>query len=103
MKCLPCLSPTMVAASWLFLMIPPEVHTQTSLTVANTPGYPGATDAVPVRVAKATNIVAAQFDVAFNPAKVIAGAPTLTAANAGHIVRSREIAPGVRRTIVYSL
>jgi hypothetical protein len=76
---------------------------QTSLSIGNVPGYPGATIVVPVNVRQpASGAVAAQFDVAFNAAKVSAGTPVATARLAGHTVKSREIAPGVRRTLVYS-
>src|SRR5262249_15227398 len=40
---------------------------QTSLTIGSTPGYPGVRYALPVTLSRATNIVAAQFDVAFDP------------------------------------
>ena len=79
-----------------------ELPAQTSLTIGNTPGYPGATVSVPINVRRATNIVAAQFEVAFNVAKVTSDAATLATALGGHVIRSREIAPGVRRTLVYS-
>ena len=79
-----------------------ELPAQTSLSVGNTPGYPGTTVSVPINVRRATNIVAAQFDVAFNSAKVAADAATLATAPGGHVIRSREIAPGVRRTLVYA-
>src|SRR6266699_3566829 len=43
---------------------------QTSLSVGTAPGYPGSTVSVPVTLRQASNVVAAQFDVAFNPDKV---------------------------------
>jgi hypothetical protein len=50
----------------------------------------------------AGSVVAAQFEVAFNAGKVSAGAPVKTARLAHHTVKSREIAPGLRRTLIYS-
>ena len=77
---------------------------QTSLSVGNAPGYPGGTVSVPVGLRQsAGNAVAAQFDVAFNAGKVSAADSLGTARLANHTVKSREIAPGVRRTLVYSL
>jgi hypothetical protein len=85
-------------------VLPFHLSAQTSLSVGNVPGYPGATVSVPVSLRQpAGSAAAAQFDVAFNAGKVSAGAPVATARLANHTVRSREIAPGVRRTLVYSL
>jgi hypothetical protein len=75
---------------------------QTSLTVGNTPGFPGTTVSVPVSARRATNIVAAQFDVAFTPGKVASGDATLGTVFGQHVIQSREIAPGIRRVVVYS-
>jgi hypothetical protein len=90
--------------------MPPASFAQTSLNVANVPGYPGAMVSVPVslrntecRMMHAECVVAAQFDVAFNVGKVNAGGAVGTTRLANHTVKSREIAPGVRRTLVYSL
>jgi hypothetical protein len=76
---------------------------QTSLSVGTVRGYPGVTASVPVLVAKARNVTAAQFDVDFIASKVTSAASLLGASIINHIVRSREIAPGVRRILVYSL
>jgi Cohesin domain len=77
---------------------------QTSLNLANVPGYPGSTVVVPVGLRQPlSSAVAAQFDVSFNPAKVTAGDPVGTDRLGNHVVKSREIAPGLRRTLVYSL
>ena len=83
---------------------PSSLCAQTSLSVGNVPGYPGAIVFVPVSLRQpAGGAVAAQFDVAFNAGKVSGGGPVATARLAQHTVKSREIAPGVRRTLVYSL
>src|SRR5215212_1041217 len=77
---------------------------QTALSVGNVLGYPGAILSVPINLRQpAGSTVAAQFDVAFNASKVTAGVPLGTTQLAKHIVKSREISPGVRRTLVYSL
>ncbi|SRR5712692_10961812 len=75
----------------------------TSLTVGNVRGYPGTTVSVPAALRQGSNAVAAQFEVVFNAAKVSANEVPPGASLANHIVRSREIAPGVRRVLIYSL
>jgi len=81
----------------------PAGFAQTSLSVGNVPSYPGATVSVPVTLRQAAGAaVAAQFDVAFNAGKVSAGGAVGTTRVANHTVKSREIAPGVRRTLIYS-
>jgi len=79
-----------------------DVLAETSLGIGNSPGYPGATVSVPITLQKATNAVATQFDVAFNPAKVSAGDAAPGATFSDHLIRSREISPGVRRVLAYS-
>jgi hypothetical protein len=74
-----------------------------TLSIGNAPGYPGAVVAVPVALSRATNVVAAQFDVAFNPGKVASGAALPGPASGNPIVVSREISPGLRRVVVFSL
>ena len=81
---------------------PFNLFAQTSLSVGNVPGFPGATVSLPVSVRKATNVAAAQFDVAFNTARVTAGAVVVGGEFSNHIVRTREIAPGVHRVLVFS-
>jgi hypothetical protein len=77
---------------------------QTALTVGNVPAFPGATVVVPVNLRQPPgDAVAAQFDVAFNSTKVSVGTPVATARLANHTIKSRELTPGVRRTLVYSL
>jgi hypothetical protein len=72
---------------------------ETLLSVGSTPAYPGATINVPVNLARATNVVAAQFDVAYDASRVSSGAAL---SESGSTVVSREIAPGVRRVLVFS-
>jgi hypothetical protein len=80
----------------------PTLHAQTVLSVGSAPGYPATTVTVPVHLARATNVSAVQFDVAFNPGKVSLNSARLAGALSNHIVRSREMAPGVRRVLAYS-
>ena len=75
------------------------VGAQTLLSIGSLPAFPGATVNVPVNLARATNVVAAQFDVAFDPARVSSG---LAQGDSRQTVVSREIAPGVRRVLVFS-
>ena len=77
---------------------------QITLSVGNVPGYPGAMVSVPVSLRQpGGGAVAAQFDVSFNASKISGGVPVGTVRLANHTIKSREIAPGVRRTLVYSL
>lgn len=75
---------------------------QTAVEVQSVRGYPGQTTTVPISVRRATNVVAAQFDLAYNTTKGALHEPELSARYSNHVVRSREIAPGVRRVLVYS-
>src|SRR5687767_6804615 len=85
-------------------LMPSSSSAQISVSVGNVPGYPGGTVSVPVSLRQAADkAVAAQFDVAFNAGKVSAADSLGTVRLANHTVKSREITPGVRRTLVYSL
>jgi hypothetical protein len=84
------------------VIVPLSVSAQTTLTVGNTPAYPGATVSVAVTPRHATNAVAGQFDLVFNTNKVISG-HNMSVTSSRHKVRSREMAPGVRRVVSYSL
>ncbi|HKQ40137.1 MAG TPA: cohesin domain-containing protein [Verrucomicrobiae bacterium] len=72
---------------------------QTSLSIGSQPAFPGATVNVPVNLTRATNVVAAQFDVTFDPSRASSG-PAV--GDARQTVVSREVAPGVRRVLVFS-
>ena len=76
---------------------------QTSLSVGNAPGYPGATISVPVTLRQSGNAVAAQFDVTFNSARVSALEASRGERLTNHVIRSRQIAPGVERVLICSL
>ena len=87
-----------------FLLAASSGAAQTSLTVGSVPGFPGATVPVPVNVRqRGASAVAAQFDVTFNPGKVSALTALRGARLTNHVLRSRQIAPGVERILIYSL
>ena len=76
---------------------------QTLLSLGSLPAYPGSSVNVPVHLSRATNVVAAQFDISFDPDRVAAGPAFADPASASrHTILSREIAPGVRRVLVFS-
>ncbi len=89
----------LLLAAWLMTF---SVQAQTVLSVGSAPAYPGASISVPVSLIRPTNVVAAQFDIAFDPARVASGSAQPDPASPRHSVLSREIAPGVRRVLVYS-
>lgn len=78
------------------------VASEPRLTLGNAPGYPGAPTSVPLLLRDATNVVALQLDVTFNPDTVGATPDAMTQSIGGRVVKSREIAPGVLRVLVYS-
>ena len=80
-----------------------SVWGQTSLSVGTVPAYPGTTVTVPMSLRQGSSAVAAQFDVAFNSSKVSALEPALGFRLTNHVLRSRQVAPGVRRVLIYSL
>jgi hypothetical protein len=88
-----------------FLFLLPVIGVaQTSLSVGNVPGYPGTTVTVPVSLRPTSGgAVAAQFDVAFNTAKGAPGEARLGERFTNHVVRSRQVSPGVERVLIYSL
>jgi hypothetical protein len=76
--------------------------TAATLSINNVRGYPGQTATVPFTARQATNVAAAQFDLAYNPAKGSLREPGLAARFTNHVLRSREVSPGVHRVLVYS-
>ncbi len=81
------------------ILIAADSQAQPLLSLSSLPAYPGATVNVPVNFTRATNVVAAQFDVTFDPDRVSSG-PAI--GDPRQSVVSREIAPGVRRVLVFS-
>ena len=76
---------------------------QTSLSIGHARGFPGATVSVPVSISNATNLAGAQFDVAFDANRVSPAPATPASHVPGLVVRSRVVAPGVARLLLYSL
>jgi len=93
----------MAAIAMTLLLAPSAARAETSLTVGNARGYPGTTAAVAVYLAPGSNIVVSQFDVSFNTGKVGPAGAAMAPRGAGQRVKSREVAPGVRRVLAYSV
>src|SRR5262245_59626136 len=87
-----------VAIFWPFLSA-----AQPSLNLGTSAGYTGATVSLPVTLRGEANMVAAQLDVAFNPARVTEAGLLASGRLSNHVVRTREVAPGVFRVLAYSL
>jgi Cohesin domain len=79
-----------------------HLSAQSLLSIGSVPGFPGSTVSLPILLNQATNVTAAQFDVVYNPAKVTAGQAAPAGVFSNYVVRSREIAPGIRRVLVFS-
>ncbi len=72
------------------------------LSVGSRTGSEGATVFVPVSIANATNITAAQFDILFDPARSVSEAVFGGNALVNHSLSSRLLTNGVRRVVLYS-
>lgn len=79
------------------------LRAQTSLNVGNTPGFKGTIVSVPITVIRASNLVAAQFDISYDTNKVSPAVATASLLAPGHFVRTREVSPGVRRVVTYAI
>jgi hypothetical protein len=75
---------------------------ETSLSIGSQPGFPAFPVTLQVMLKSPTNVAAAQFDLSYNPNKVIAGQIELFQALSNHVMRSYDLAPGVRRVLIYS-
>jgi len=75
---------------------------ESTVSVGVRRGSPGGTTPVPLSIRQAGGVTASQFDILFDPARVASGGVTLDSTG-NHVVRSRELAPGVRRVLIYSL
>lgn len=78
-----------------------RLHAQASLSVGNAHAFPGTTVSVPVNVTRATNVVAAQFEIAYDTNRVFSAAASSSSSR--RVVKSREIAPGLRRVVAYAI
>jgi len=77
-------------------------HAEVELRLGDVAGSPGQTVRVPVLFSDATNIVAAQFDLAFDGDDLVSGSAVGGDALADHQVPSNEFMPGRRRVLVFS-
>ena len=77
------------------------------LSVGTVRGFPGVTVTVPLHLKYATNdpinVVALQWDVVFDPALASSGPVAGGGALHGHLVKSRELGPGLKRVLIYAL
>src|SRR6185436_8780523 len=85
-------------------VIPVSSLADSSVNLGYTPGYPGATVPVPVTIRQSQAVaVGAQFEVEFNAGKVSALAALRGEQLTNHVIRSRQVVPGVERVLIYSL
>jgi len=87
----------------LALLCPAPLYADTSLSIGSAPAYPGSSVSVQALLKGVTNAVAAQFDLSFNENKVTSDGVLAGASLADHTVKSRLVAPGIRRVLIYSL
>jgi len=87
----------------LALLYAAPLYADTSLSIGSAPAYPGSTVSVQALLTRVTNAVAAQFDLLFNDNKVTSDGVLAGASLADHTVKSRLVAPGIRRVLIYSL
>jgi hypothetical protein len=74
-----------------------------AFSVANIRSFSGLTPTVSTFIQDSTNVVAVQFDLTYDSTRLTALDVPPGSAPANHVVRSREIAPGLRRVLLYSL
>lgn len=75
---------------------------ETSLSVGSHPGFPTFPVTLPLLLRNVTNVVGAQFDLTYNPARVIPGDVELIQSLSNHVIRTYDPLPGVRRILIYS-
>jgi hypothetical protein len=86
----------------LVLFIPSVAMAAPELIVGTARAFPGESVDVPFSVIDVTNAVAAQWDVDYDPAKVMLEDVVPGEGMSNHIVRAHEVAPGVHRVLAYS-
>ena len=83
-----------------------SVASAATLTLGNSPGFPGQIATVPMQLSAGTNlpphVIAVQADVVFASDRIAALTPTGGSALRGHRVVSREPTNGLRRVVLYS-
>jgi hypothetical protein len=91
-------------ASLTALALATSGRAQSSLTVGSVPAYPGTVAAVPIGLRQAPgSAVAMQLDLNFDPGKVSLQDALRNERLTNHVVRTRRMADGVERVLVYSL
>jgi hypothetical protein len=93
---------SLAEAAIALLVLAPSLLAGTLVEVAHVRGFPGATVAVPVLIAGNEAFTAAQFEVGFDPSRSTAQPVSLGSASTNHVIRSRVVAPGIQRTVLYS-
>lgn len=73
-----------------------------SLAIANARGFPGKSSTLAVRLARATNITALQFDFQYDPTRSTLESLVRGPGLAGHQFITRQIAPGYLRVVGFS-
>src|SRR5687768_7729305 len=74
----------------------------TEFSLGQVTGQPGSTVSVPLNFSSSTPVVAAQFEILFDPARLSAG-PITASGPFGQVVDFSTPSPGLRRVVVYSL
>src|SRR5262249_17751509 len=75
------------------------IHAETTLSIGDIAGAPGATLSVPIQFSSDTAVVAAQFELVYQPASLRSGEAVGGSAITSHSVKSSEPTAGVRRII----
>ena len=100
MKRFRVLANSVLAALAIFTAI--HAFAETRLSVGSEPGFPAVPVTLPLLLNNATNVVAAQFDLSYNPTRVIAGDVLLAQSLSNHVMRTYDLSTGVRRVLIYS-
>lgn len=79
----------------------PHATNAATITVAAVRGIPGSTVSVPLSFSHTGIVAAVQYDLSYNPARMTAGALQAGVISNHLILRSRQIAPGVHRVLLY--
>src|SRR6266511_2090007 len=79
------------------------VRADTTVSIGSTTGAPGTVVSVPIQVVSDANVVAAQFELVYDPTKLGAVSASDSSALVDHSVKSSEPRAGVRRVVIYSL
>lgn len=101
----PSVRSTMVKAAATLLLFAMSAFAimAASLSVANVRGYPGEILPVGMRLSRATNVTALQFDIRYDLEHAMLRPWVSSAQLSNHIVLTKEISPNVRRHVIYSL